>query len=108
MTGMKGCPEGMYPLDLTYPAEYVFDTLEGFTAEAERASNILNVPLSWWFDDNEHGDGLTLIFAMPRKNLSTWAIKLRSVGDRRDEVEAWLRDFTKKEMTVWFGWEEGK
>lgn len=108
MIEKDGCPDGMYPLDSTYEANYC-DTFVELREYAERQSGVLNLPLSWWFDEDTrwHGDEpdwkptFRLVFHSPRKHVN-WSLETAKYD--RDEVEAWLESFTKKAMTDWFGW----
>ncbi|WP_341935322.1 hypothetical protein MRBLWO14_000967 [Microbacterium sp. LWO14-1.2] len=104
----QGCPEGMYPLDSTYEAND-FGTFEQLQSEAEAASNSLNLPLSWFFDDGEYdeeGPSFTLVSLMPRKHGSTWSMRTRSFD--RDTVQAWLDTWMRGEIDRWFGWGEAE
>ncbi|PRB01769.1 hypothetical protein [Microbacterium sp. MYb64] len=102
-----GCPEGMYPLDSTYPAE-AHATFEALRENAESASDSLNLPLSWFFDDGEYDDegpSFTLVFLMPRKHGSRWSMRTRSFD--RGVVQAWLDTWLRGEINRWFGWSDG-
>lgn len=102
-----GCPEGMYPMDLTYePEEY--ETFQELTEDAERASNILNLPISWWFQEDTEDEErrFTLVFIMPRKQNSTWGMTTTYFD--RVEVQAWLDTWIPAQMAEWFGWESGR
>lgn len=101
----NGCPEGMYPLDSTYDAND-YDTFEGLRAAAERASDALNLPLSWFFDDGEFdgaGPSFTLTFLMPRKYGQTWSMRTRTFD--YPTVQAWLDTWLRGEVNRWFGWD---
>lgn len=100
----NGCPEGMYPLESTYePGDY--DTFEELRADAEAASDVLNLPLSWFFDDGEYdpeGPSFTLVFLMPRKYGQTWSMRTRSFD--RETVQKWLDTWLRGQINNWFGW----
>lgn len=108
---IEGCPEGMYPLDLDYEPE-VCDTFESLREGAERASNILNLPLSWYFSGHENDEdadedekpSFTLVFVMPRKSNRTWGV--RTYNFDHAEVQAWLDTWVRGEINTWFGWTE--
>lgn len=96
----RGCPEGMYPVDFDFvPNEY--DSFEEFKKDAEETSNILNLPISWFFAEEE--STFELAFAMPRKGLQTFGMILRNYD--REKVQAWLDTWLKQEIHKWFGWE---
>lgn len=105
----KGCPEGMYPLDSSFEAN-VYDTFEELRSAAENASDILNLPLSWFFDEGEDGDygpSFTIVFLMPRKYGQTWSMRTHSFD--RPTVQAWLDTWLRGEIDRWFGWaDQGK
>ncbi len=103
----EGCPEGMYPLDVHHETNYCDDFRE-LRAWAEAASDILNLPLSWYFadPDPEYDQNLptfALVFHMPRKN-SNWSVTTSKFD--REEVQAWLDTWVRGEITKWFGWQE--
>lgn len=102
----RGCPDGMYPLDVYYETNE-FDTFEELKDNAERGSNVLNVPLSWYFTPDEDDDGeqakrFTLVFAMPRKDLRTWSVSTTQFD--RPVVEQWLKEWIPTQFAEWFGW----
>lgn len=108
MTTFEGYPKGMFPLDLTYEANE-YDTFAELKAEAEQASNSLNLPLSWIFDDPkwcEDGEepAFTLVFLMPRKDGNTWGMSTTNFD--RAEVQAWLDTWLRGEINTWFGWSQ--
>lgn len=104
---LEGCPEGMYPLDTYYDAnEYA--TFEELRADSEAASSVLNLPLSWYFnevkeewDEDDWEPSFTLVFHMPRKN-ANWSNTTKSFD--RAEVQEWLDTWLRGEINKWFGW----
>ena len=103
-----GCPEGMYPLDSDFEDNW-FDTFAELAEAGESSSDVLNVPMSWFFTGDEDEDDFTntvqLVFYMPRKG-RTWSMRAKYDPAERAENEQWLKDFTKREMTTWFGCDE--
>jgi hypothetical protein len=104
------CPEGMYPLDSHHDTNRCADFAE-LKDWAERQSDALNLPLSWyiydedsegWEDDAEPRN-FTLVFHMPRKH-SNWS--LTTAVFNRAEVQEWLDTWLRGEINTWFGWTE--
>lgn len=105
MSEHEGCPDGMYPLDVYYDDSPCKDFAE-LKIQAESTSDVLNLPLSWYFSDPEDEDDsrseFSLVMVMPRKQLRTWSMRTK-VFDR-DEVQQWLDTWVRQEINEWFGW----
>ncbi len=105
MSDYEGCPEGMYPLDVYYDTT-VYDTFEELRIAAEESSDILNLPLSWYFNeaDPENGEpraGFQLVFHMPRKG-ANWSMTTYDFD--REIVQEWLDSWVRIQINKWFGW----
>lgn len=98
----RGCPDDMYPWDVTYDG-IAIPTLEEFKAAVYH--NCLNLPISWYFNPEDEGGEFVLIWVMPRKSARTWSLKL-SPGFDRAEVEHWLEAWTREVAANHYGWTE--
>lgn len=103
MTTLAGCPEGMYPMDSTFPVNQE-DSFKDLRAWAESVSDALNLPLSWYFDDEDTWR-FTLYVYMPRKN-KVCSVSCPFTVDSRAEIQEWLNTWLRGEINTWFGWDE--
>jgi hypothetical protein len=108
---VKGCPEGMYPLDSTYGVGEEFTDVDEFKECVTKSGDSLNVLLSWYFTEAGEDDGKTpayldVVYVMPRKGCSTWSVRLVGPAAQQAELEPWLKVVSKMDMTTWFGWDE--
>jgi len=104
----------MYPMEGDYETEY--DSFAELKEHAEKASDVLNYPISWFMYDEQDEDWgeylapgeddkkqFTLTFLMPRKNGQAWSVTTTNFD--RTEVQSWLDSFIKAEVLRWYGWQ---
>lgn len=93
------CPEGMYPFDVDY--QNMLDSFDELKESSDAISDCLNLPVSYFFDNERNI--FSLVFYMPRK-YKTFSFDISNPN--KVEVLEWLNPWLKEQYKTWFGWKE--